>query len=103
MTLISSSVSLPHFSLTLPLICFQFPSTRFQSMWHSCWQSDHSRNVDGSSEVPAALSLFREHAGGLDSTCQRQHDDDDQEHTHDAAGPISPSAAVTPCRQRADQ
>jgi hypothetical protein len=23
---------LPHFSLTLPLICFQFPSTRFQSM-----------------------------------------------------------------------
>lgn len=28
----SSSVSLPHFSLTLPLNCFQFPSTRFQSM-----------------------------------------------------------------------
>jgi phasin len=24
-------VSLPHFSLTLPLTCFQFPSTRFQS------------------------------------------------------------------------
>ena len=28
----SSSVSWPHFSLTLPLTCFQLPSTRFQSM-----------------------------------------------------------------------
>src|SRR6478736_8869909 len=28
----SSSVSLPHCSFTLPLICFQFPSTRFQSI-----------------------------------------------------------------------
>ena len=28
----SSSVSLPHFSLTWPLTCFQLPSTRFQSM-----------------------------------------------------------------------
>src|SRR6185369_7457863 len=32
MTFKSSSVSLPHCSLTLPLSCFQFPSTRFQSM-----------------------------------------------------------------------
>src|SRR4029078_5432385 len=31
----SSSVSLPHFSLTVPLTCFQFPSTRFQSMTFS--------------------------------------------------------------------
>src|SRR4029077_5049379 len=28
----SSSVSLPHFSFTLPATCFQFPSTRFQSI-----------------------------------------------------------------------
>src|SRR5215475_2448272 len=32
MTLISSSVSLPHRSFTLPLNCFQLPSTRFQSI-----------------------------------------------------------------------
>src|SRR6478672_7204516 len=32
MTLRSSSVSLPHFSLAAPLNCFQLPSTRFQSM-----------------------------------------------------------------------
>jgi hypothetical protein len=25
-------VRLPHFSLTLPFICFQFPSTLFQSI-----------------------------------------------------------------------
>src|SRR5262245_53441425 len=31
-TVRSSSVSLPHFSLILPWVCFQFPSTRFQSM-----------------------------------------------------------------------
>src|SRR5262245_58369354 len=33
----SSSVSLPHFSFTLPFNCFQFPSTRFQSIVFSCW------------------------------------------------------------------
>jgi hypothetical protein len=32
MTVRSSSVSLPHLFLTLPFICFQSPSTRFQSM-----------------------------------------------------------------------
>src|ERR1700751_4647495 len=32
MTSRSSSVSLPHFSFTLPFTCFQFPSTPFQSM-----------------------------------------------------------------------
>src|SRR5512139_97760 len=32
MTSRSSSVRLPHFSLILPFICFQFPSTRFQSI-----------------------------------------------------------------------
>src|SRR5262249_433034 len=32
MTLRSSSVSLPHFSFTLPLTCFQFPETRSQSI-----------------------------------------------------------------------
>src|ERR1700751_3153720 len=32
MTSRSSSVSLPHFSFTLPFTCFQFPSTLFQSM-----------------------------------------------------------------------
>src|SRR5689334_4489828 len=32
MTSRSSSVSLPHFSLTLPFTCFQLPSTLFQSM-----------------------------------------------------------------------
>ena len=31
-TLRSSSVSFPHFSLILPFISFQFPSTRFQSI-----------------------------------------------------------------------
>src|SRR6266850_7912476 len=32
MTLRSSSVSLPHFSLAAPLNCFQLPSTLFQSI-----------------------------------------------------------------------
>src|SRR5262245_30344775 len=42
MTSRSSSVSRPHFSLTLPLNCFQFPSNRFQSMTHSYFFSSVS-------------------------------------------------------------
>src|ERR1700745_1898407 len=44
MTLRSSSVSLPHFSLTLPLTCFQFPSMRFESMHDSLALSDVCTN-----------------------------------------------------------
>src|SRR4029078_6225636 len=46
MTLRSSSVSLPHFSLAAPLNCFQLPSTRFQSIFTSLVTLDESKRTD---------------------------------------------------------
>src|SRR5215213_6661605 len=45
MTVMSSSVSLPHCSLTLPVSCFQLPSTRSQFICLSsrCWIARFAR------------------------------------------------------------
>src|SRR5262245_6974124 len=54
MTSRSSSVSRPHFSLTLPLTCFQLPSKRFQSiaklLFRDCergWKTHRHRDGSG--------------------------------------------------------
>jgi hypothetical protein len=48
----SSSVSLPHFSLTWPLTCFQIPSTRFQSMGASIKDFEEVRTALAGSDRP---------------------------------------------------
>src|SRR5215813_11996806 len=58
-TLRSSSVSWPHFSFTLPLICFQFPSTRFQSISYHLRGNDIGANAGLDALVPGTENLRR--------------------------------------------
>ena len=53
MTSTSSSVSLPHCDLTLPLNCFQFPSISSQFMIHSCFLvSDNLTRAERTGSAP---------------------------------------------------
>ena len=47
-----------------------------------------------------SFMLNRSH---LQPSQQRQDNDDDQQETDESAGPVSPPAAITPCRQHANQ
>src|SRR5262244_3370914 len=58
MTSRSSSVSRPHFSLAWPLNCFQFPSTRFQSMTHSFLLVSFCFDLIAAAELPAASASY---------------------------------------------
>src|SRR5215471_3399793 len=57
MTSRSSFVSFPHCSWTLPLNCFQFPSTLFQSIFLSLLKDDNAQNVASSMLVPCGAWL----------------------------------------------
>src|ERR1019366_5201232 len=56
----SSSVSLPHFSLTLPFISFHFPSTRFQSIAVNPLLLDPLYQRSLAASVPGTFSSHRQ-------------------------------------------